>query len=106
MALVRLCLASSWVVTITVVPLISERGLFYGKQKAQRRSCAFCFNLQLETYDGYASEHLNPLHQLILVSPGDGNLVVVNFDDELKGVNVGDTVNVDHVVPAYPNEIF
>ena len=53
-----------------------------------------------------ASEHLNALHQLIFVSAGDWDLVVVNFDDELEGVDVCDPVNVDDIVSADPHKVF
>ena len=53
-----------------------------------------------------ASEKLDTLHQFILVRARDGDLVVVNFDDELEGVDVGDPINVDHVVSTDPHKVF
>ena len=52
------------------------------------------------------SEQLDALHELILVSPGDGDLIFIDSNDELESVNVGDPVNVDDEVPADANEIF
>ena len=51
-------------------------------------------------------EQLDALHELILVSPGDGNLILIDSNDELESVNVGDSVDVDHEIPADANEIF
>jgi len=53
-----------------------------------------------------ASEKLDALHQFILVRARDGNLIVVNFDDELEGVDVGNAINVDDVVSAHPHKVF
>ena len=53
-----------------------------------------------------SSEKLDALHKLILVRPGNRNLVLINLDDKLERVNMGDPVDVDHKIPANPHEIF
>ena len=53
-----------------------------------------------------SSEKLDALHELILVGPRNWNLVLIDFDDELERVDVGDPVDVDDEVPADPHKIF
>ena len=53
-----------------------------------------------------SSEKLDALHELILVRPGNRNLVLINLDDELERVDVGHPIDVDDEVPADPHKVF